>query len=106
MDFAALQHSIFLQALGSAILDSLWQALILWILYETISVSYKNTSARFKNNLSTILLFLSFVLFVSGFISKLVSHQAALAVATLSASTPELSATHTSTVLQQFLSYA
>ncbi len=57
MDFGSLQHSIFLQALGSAILNSLWQGFILWFLYETISLSYKNSSARFKNNLSTILLF-------------------------------------------------
>jgi len=106
MDFAALQHSIFLQALGSTILNSLWQALILWVLYETISVSYKNASARFKNNISTILLFLSFIFFVSGFISKLVSHQTSLPVAASSAATSELSTAHTTSGLQEFLSYA
>ena len=60
MDIAALQHSVLLQALGSAILNSLWQCFILWLIYETISVSYKTASARFKNNLGTLLLFCSF----------------------------------------------
>ncbi len=106
MNFAALQHSVFLQALGSAILNSLWQALMLWILYETISVSYKNASARFKNNLSTILLFFSFVLFLAGFISKIISHQTALSVIISSTTSPELATVHTSSALQQFFSYA
>ncbi len=106
MDFAALQHSIFLQVLGSAILNSLWQALILWVLYETISVSYKNASAKFKNNLSTILLFLSFVLFIAGFISKLISHQTVSSVISSSTGETELPTVHTASALQQFLSYA
>lgn len=106
MDFAALQHSVFLQALGSAILNSLWQALILWILYEAISVSYKNASARFKNNLSTILLFFSFVLFLSDFISKLINHQTVTSIINSSATAIETEVAHTSSGLQQFFSYA
>ncbi len=55
MNFASLQHSVFLQALGSAILNSLWQGFILWIIYETVNVSYKSSSSSFKNKLSTLL---------------------------------------------------
>lgn len=105
MNFAALQHSVFLQALGSAILNSLWQAFILWILYETISLSYKNASARFKNYLSTILLFFSFIWFLIGFVSKIITYQTAISITTAAANT-ELTAVHTATTYQQFLSYA
>lgn len=72
MNFAALQHSIFLQALGSAILNSLWQGLILWVIYETIAVSYKAASAKFKHNLCTVILFFSFIWFVKNFITKII----------------------------------
>jgi beta-lactamase regulating signal transducer with metallopeptidase domain len=106
MDFAALEHSIFLQALGSAILNSLWQAFILWLLYETISVSYKNASARFKNNLSTILLFFSFILFLTGFVTKIIIHQTAISITYTTTGIAELSTVQTTSVLKQFLSYA
>ncbi|MDQ6901910.1 MAG: M56 family metallopeptidase [Bacteroidota bacterium] len=71
MNFAALQHSIFLQALGSAILNSLWQGLLLWVIFETIAVSYKAASAKFKHNLSAVILFFSFIWFVINFITKI-----------------------------------
>lgn len=71
MNFAALQHSIFLQALGSAILNSLWQVCLLWIIYETVIVSYKAASAKFKHNLSAIILLLSFSWFVINFITTI-----------------------------------
>jgi beta-lactamase regulating signal transducer with metallopeptidase domain len=83
MDFAALQHSVFLQALGSAILNSLWQCFILWLIYETISVSYKSVSARFKNNVSTLLLFCSFAWFLTTFVSKIFNHQNVAQVAAM-----------------------
>ena len=69
MNLAALQHSMFLQALGSAILNSLWQGFIIWIIYETINVSYKNASSAFKNKLSTVLFFISFGWFIISFIT-------------------------------------
>jgi beta-lactamase regulating signal transducer with metallopeptidase domain len=78
MDFAALQHSVFLQALGSAILNSVWQCFALWLIYQIISISYKNASAKFKTNLSTVILFFSFAWFVLNFIYKFVSVGAAL----------------------------
>jgi beta-lactamase regulating signal transducer with metallopeptidase domain len=106
MEFAALQHSVFLHALGSAILNSLWQALILWLLYETISVFYKNAPSRFKNNLSTILLFLSFIWFLSDFVYKIINHQTPISITADTAGITELPTVHTASVFQQFLSYA
>lgn len=105
MDFASLQHSIFLQALGSAILNSLWQCFILWLLYETFLVAYKNASARLKNNFSTILLFISFAWFVTSFISKLI-HYATDNAVTQSGSGFAASASHSVSPLQQLIIYA
>jgi beta-lactamase regulating signal transducer with metallopeptidase domain len=108
MDFAALQHSVFLQALGSAILNSLWQCFILWLIYEAISVSYKDATARFKNNLGTLLLFFSFAWFLTTFISKIFYQQsvagvAALPTAFVSESHPGV---HAVSGFSTFLSYA
>ncbi len=75
MNFATLQHSVFLQALGSAILNSLWQGFIIWIIYETINISYKNASSAFKNKLSTFLIFISFCWFLTSFVSGFYIHE-------------------------------
>ncbi len=71
MDLATLQHSVFLYALGSAILHSLLQGFILWFLYETINVFYKTATSGFKNKLSTLLMSTAFVWFIGTFISKI-----------------------------------
>lgn len=63
MNLTALQHSPFLQSLGWAIANSLWQAAALWIAYVLINGIYKGASAKFKNNLSTVLLLSGFVWF-------------------------------------------
>lgn len=63
MNLTALQNSPFLQSLGWAIANSLWQAAVLWITYHLIIGVYKNASAKFKNNLSTVLLTLAFLWF-------------------------------------------
>ena len=63
MNLSALQNSPFLQSLGWAIANSLWQAAALWVAYHLINGVYKNASAKFKNNLSTILLSSVFVWF-------------------------------------------
>ena len=70
MDLTALQHSPFLQSLGWAIANSLWQAAALWVAYLLISGTYKGASAKFKNNLSTILLSASFIWFCITFFFK------------------------------------
>ena len=70
MDFTALQNSPFLQSLGWAIANSLWQAAALWVAYLIVNVIYRNASATFKNSLSTILLSSAFVWFCVTFFSK------------------------------------
>ncbi|MDQ6756504.1 MAG: M56 family metallopeptidase [Bacteroidota bacterium] len=70
MNLSALQHSAFLQSLGWAIANSLWQTGALWVVYHIVNGIHKNTSARFKNNLSTILLFSSFVWFCISLFNK------------------------------------
>ena len=69
MNLATLQDSVFLHSLGSAILNSLWQGFIIWLIYETINISYKNLSSVFKNRFSTLLLFISFIWFLVTFVS-------------------------------------
>src|SRR5665213_139920 len=75
MDFATFQHSVFLQALGSAIFNSVWQGLILWFFYKGIAGLYKSSTARMKHNLSVILVFCSFVWFLVSFFSKLLEYK-------------------------------
>jgi beta-lactamase regulating signal transducer with metallopeptidase domain len=108
MDFAALQHSVFLQALGSAILNSLWQCFILWLIYETISGSYKSASARFKNNLGTLLLFISFAWFLTSFVSKIFTQQNVASVASVPTrfAMESQSGIHAVSALNTLLSYA
>ena len=75
MDLASLQHSLFLGALGNALLNSLWQGFILWVVYETVIISYKNAGAKFKHNLSVLLIFGSFIWFISSLIPNLLITQ-------------------------------
>ena len=75
MNLSALQHSTFLQSLGWAIANNLWQAATLWIIYQIVLFSYKNSTSRLRNNLSTGLLFLIFAWFLVTFISKYFSLQ-------------------------------
>ena len=70
MNLSALQNSPFLQSLGWAIANSLWQAATLWIAYPIVNGAYKNASAKFKNNLSTVLLSSIFVWFCITLFSK------------------------------------
>jgi beta-lactamase regulating signal transducer with metallopeptidase domain len=75
MNFNAFQHSPFLQSLGWAIANSIWQAGICWLLYNIIISSYANASAKLKNNVSTFFLFTSFFWFVATFFNKLIDLQ-------------------------------
>ena len=70
MNLSALQNSPFLQSLGWAIANSLWQAAALWIAYHIINGAYKNASAKFRNNLGTVLLSSVFVWFCITLFSK------------------------------------
>ncbi len=106
MDFAALQHSVFLQALGSSILNSLWQCFILWLIYETISISYKAASAKFKNNLSTLLLFCCFAWFLSGFVSEILNQKTADAIPVIENIVASSSIVDDASGLRTFIDYA
>ena len=70
MNLSALQNSPFLQSLGWAIANSLWQAAALWIAYHIINGAYRNASAKFRNNLGTVLLSSVFVWFCITLFSK------------------------------------
>ena len=72
MDLTALQQSALLQSLGWAIANSLWQAAALWIIYQLVNASYRSSTARFRNNSSTLLLFSVFGWFLITFISKFI----------------------------------
>jgi beta-lactamase regulating signal transducer with metallopeptidase domain len=65
MDLTSFQHSFFLGALGNAILNSLWQGFLLWVVYETILISYKSMNAKIRHNLSVLMIFCSFVWFIT-----------------------------------------
>ena len=57
----------FLQALGWAVLNSLWQLALLWIVYQLITGIFKKTGASSKSTLATLLLTGGFIWFVYTF---------------------------------------
>lgn len=62
----AFEKYYFLQSIGWGIVNSFWQACILWLLYKLIEVGgNKNLSALFKHQLSLLFLGASFVWFVN-----------------------------------------
>lgn len=70
MNLTALQHSAFLQSLGWAIANSLWQGAILWSIYLLVNSIHRNASSSFKTNSGTASLFLLFAWFVVTFMEK------------------------------------
>jgi beta-lactamase regulating signal transducer with metallopeptidase domain len=70
MNLTALQHSAFLQSLGWAIANSLWQGVILWCIYLLVNIIHKNASSTFKTNSGTASLFLLFAWFIVTFCQK------------------------------------
>ncbi len=75
MNLPALQNSPFLQSLGWAIANSIWQVAALWIGYHLVIGLYRGASAKFKNNLSTLLLSSSFIWFCITLFNKYFSIQ-------------------------------
>lgn len=61
---AFFENAYFLQALGWAIVSSLWQVALLCLIYKSVTSLKVNSSALFKHNLSFILLMLSTVWFI------------------------------------------
>ena len=65
----ALGHSDFLQALGWAVLNSLWQIALLWIVYNVLLSLSRSMPSSHKSKLAAVLLMIGFVWFVFTFIS-------------------------------------
>lgn len=65
-----LNQSAFLQALGWAIANSLWQMAALWLCYQFFAGLSKKASASIKNLVASFLLFAGCSWFIYGFIHK------------------------------------
>ncbi|HET9278265.1 MAG TPA: M56 family metallopeptidase [Flavitalea sp.] len=63
----------FLQSLGWALINSLWQIALLWVVYQFIVVFFNKIKATHKTSLAILLTFSGFAWFVYTFISSLVS---------------------------------
>ncbi|MEP6584413.1 MAG: M56 family metallopeptidase [Ginsengibacter sp.] len=106
MNLSALQHSEFLHALGNALLNSLWQGFIIFIIYEIINISYKNASSAFKNKLSTFLIFVLFGWFLSSFITGFYTEMNAVDIAANPVSITDIeSATESVLSIERILLY-
>jgi bla regulator protein blaR1 len=64
----------FLQALGWAVLNSLWQMALLWIFYQLIIGIFKPLRSSAKSSLASLLLIAGFTWFIYTFISIFTSH--------------------------------
>ena len=69
----AFGESIVLQAMGWAILNSLWQMALLWVIYHLILSFYKNARPHQKTLLASIILCSGFSWFILTFLSIWIS---------------------------------
>ena len=67
----AIGQSNFLQALGWAVLNSLWQMALLWVVYQCVTAVFKVNKSSQKGNLATLLLFSGSAWFAFTFVSIL-----------------------------------
>ena len=81
----ALDQSAFLQALGWAVLNSLWQMALLWILFNIIVSLSGSMKPAQKSNLAASLLLTGFMWFVFTFFSLILSIENNKAIVTLKA---------------------
>ncbi len=63
----AIGQSNFLQALGWAVLNSLWQMALLWVVYQLVTAIFRTARSSQKSVLATTLLFAGFAWFVFTF---------------------------------------
>ncbi len=63
----------FLQSLGWAVLNSLWQMALLWVIYQVITGIFRNARTSFKSSLASSLLVGGFAWFIYTFISAYTS---------------------------------
>lgn len=73
--------SNFLQALGWAVLNSLWQMALLWVLYQFIISAFKLSRSSQKSSLAAAMLIAGFAWFVYTFIAIITSHSSDAAIA-------------------------
>jgi bla regulator protein blaR1 len=67
----AIGQSNFLQALGWAVMNSLWQMALLWVVYQLATALLRTNKSSKKGFLATLLLFSGFAWFVFAFFSIL-----------------------------------
>src|SRR5688572_21873076 len=67
----AIGQSNFLQALGWAVLNSLWQMALLWVVYQFVTAVFKVNKSSQRGSLSTFLLFSGSAWFAFTFFSIL-----------------------------------
>lgn len=77
----ALGQSNFLQALGWAVLNSLWQMALLWVIYQAITGIFRSARSSQKSTLATGLLLAGFGWFAFTFFSILASSSSHEAIA-------------------------
>ena len=65
----AIGQSNFLQALGWAVLNSLWQMALLWVVYQAITGIFSRANPTQKSMLASSLLCTGFAWFIFTFIS-------------------------------------
>lgn len=63
----AIGQSNFLQALGWAVLNSVWQMALLWVVYQLVTAILRTSKSSQKSALATYLLFAGFAWFVFTF---------------------------------------
>ena len=66
----------FLQSLGWAVLNSLWQLALLWVIYQVITSLFSKTTSSFKTSLASSLVIGGFGWFIYTFISAYTNHAA------------------------------
>ena len=64
----------FLQALGWAVLNSLWQMALLWVIYQLATGIFKIKRSSSKSSLASILLIAGFAWFIYTFVSIFTGH--------------------------------
>jgi hypothetical protein len=60
-------QSLLLQALGWAILNSLWQLALLWVIYQGITTAYRSAKPAARSTLASSLLMAGFAWFIYTF---------------------------------------
>jgi bla regulator protein blaR1 len=74
----AINQSNFLQALGWAVLNSLWQMALLWVVYQLITTVFKTARSSQKSLLASLLAIAGFTWFLLTLVSILYKNESAV----------------------------